>query len=213
MNDAIDNAIPTIVIYHANCADGFCAAWLIHRMNPSARFHAAHYGTRPPDSIDGAAVVIVDFSYPRTIMREIADRARSLVVLDHHATAEQELAGLAEEIRGHCPCHIVFDRSVSGALLAHRWLHGPAVPPCDLVEYVQDRDLWRWALPFSRPINAAIRSYPMTFDSWDSLYRQMPDFSGVPMTENHPLVAEGRAIERYQQLWSLLRRSVATPSP
>ena len=55
-----------------------------------------------------------------------------------------------------------------------------------LVPYTEDRDLWRWALPDSRAVNAALRSYSMTFTEWDRL-------AGVAPQE---LAAEGRAILR-----------------
>ena len=38
-----------VVVYHANCCDGFCAAWLFHKVFPEAEFHAAQYGTEPPE--------------------------------------------------------------------------------------------------------------------------------------------------------------------
>jgi hypothetical protein len=50
---------------------------------------------------------------------------------------------------------------------------------------VQDKDLWRWALPGSREVNAALSSYPFDFHLWDS-FRQ------------EALEAEGRAILRYE---------------
>ena len=28
----------TVVIYHANCADGFCCAWLLSKVYPDAEF-------------------------------------------------------------------------------------------------------------------------------------------------------------------------------
>src|SRR4051794_31369945 len=88
----------TLVIYHANCFDGFCCAWLFHRVYPDAEFHAAHYGTEPP--LEKAALrdtYVADFSYKRPDMRRLAEVARSLIVLDHHKTAQAELEGFEDE--------------------------------------------------------------------------------------------------------------------
>ena len=60
-------------------------------------------------------VFIVDFSYPRTILEEMEESAESLVVIDHHKTAEEDLRGLDY-------CH--FDMTHSGAYLAWEYLFG-----------------------------------------------------------------------------------------
>ena len=56
-----------------------------------------------------------------------------------------------------------------------------------LVQYTEDRDLWRWSLPDSREVNAALRSLPMTFETWDVLDERRSAMDLVP---------EGRAILR-----------------
>ena len=35
--------------------------------------------------------------------------------------------------------------------------------------YLEDRDLWRWKLPASRQVSAAIASYPFDFEVWNHL--------------------------------------------
>lgn len=186
-----------LVIYHAGCADGFCAAWLLHKPFPDATFHPAHYGQNPPDVAGYDVVYIVDFSYPRDVMKTILAAVPRVVVLDHHKTVEKELAGLQEEFPNHL---IRFDMNKSGGRLTYDYLKGlygdvvnnvtVDLELCELiVNYTEDRDLWRWKLPDSQAINAALRSYPMTFESWDSfLFRDGDSF-----------VDEGQAILRVQQ--------------
>ena len=162
------------VIYHANCWDGFCAAWLLGKEFPGAAFHAAHYGTEPPD-VAGRDVYVVDFSYKRPAMVALAAAAKSLTVLDHHKTAEEDLAGLTEEcnrLYGVVP-NVVFKSDRSGGRLAWEYLYGGKESPW-LVDYTEDRDLWRWALPHSREVNAALRSYPLDFSAWNELSGRDP---------------------------------------
>lgn len=78
-----------LVIYHENCADGFTAAWAV-RQAMDAEFHSGTYGKAPPD-VSGRDVILVDFSYPRTQLAQMAQVARSLLVLDHHKSAEADL--------------------------------------------------------------------------------------------------------------------------
>jgi uncharacterized protein len=138
---------PTVVLYHAECADGFGAAWAIWRQFPQARFMPVKHGNPPPDGLEGQRVVIVDFSYSRETLESMVRQTNELLVLDHHITAEKALAGLP---------YAYFDLKKSGAVLAWEWAHDRPVPW--ILEYIQDKDLWTWALPLSREINAAIRS-------------------------------------------------------
>lgn len=170
-----------LVIYHAGCFDGFCAAWLFHRAFPDAEFHAAHYGTEPPD-VTGRRVFIVDFSYKRPVMRQILSRAHAVTVLDHHRTAEAELAGIVDEFvqrpdlianppGSELPV-ITFDMTKSGGRLTWEYLNARRLIPfyenCPwLVDYTEDRDLWWWQLDWSREINAWLRSHPLDFKLWD----------------------------------------------
>ena len=78
-----------LVIYHANCADGFTAAWAVHKAMP-ANFYPAAYQAPPPD-VAGRDVIMVDFCYGRDIMLQLQRAARSLLVLDHHKTANEVL--------------------------------------------------------------------------------------------------------------------------
>lgn len=165
---------PDLVLYHADCLDGFGAAWALWKQFPSARFTPVKHGYPPPPDLAGHHIVIVDFSYPRAALEAIAAQAASLLVLDHHITAQNALADLP---------YAQFDQKRSGAVMAWEWAHAQPVPW--LLQYVQDKDLWQWALPASREINAALSSYPCDFHVWDGLRREV-------------LEAEGRAILRYE---------------
>jgi oligoribonuclease NrnB/cAMP/cGMP phosphodiesterase (DHH superfamily) len=165
---------PTVVLYHAECADGFGAAWAIWRKFPNARFLPVKHGTPPPPALDRQRVVIVDFSYNRATLEQLATETQAILVLDHHITAEQALADLP---------YAYFDMKKSGAVLAWEWAHDHPVPW--LLEYIQDKDLWTWALPGSREINAAVASHPFEFQLWNGFKQK-------------ELEQEGRAILRYE---------------
>src|SRR5688572_2721511 len=119
-----------LVIYHGSCRDGFTAAWVARLRYPAAEFHAGHFGKRPPQ-VSGRHVLIVDFSYPRSVMEEMASQAESIVLFDHHKTAETELTSLP---------YANFDMHRSGAGLAWDYLF-PGEPRPWIVDYVEDRDL------------------------------------------------------------------------
>jgi hypothetical protein len=170
----------TFVLYHASCADGFGAAYAAWRsLGDAATYQPVQYGQPLPDLPDGATVFILDFSYSRDVLSALARRT-NLLVLDHHKTAEAELAGLA------CAR---FDLNRSGAVLAWEHFH-PGEPVPLLLRYVQDRDLWRWELPESRAFSAALALEPRDFIRWDELAFGPSDGDGF--------LARGKAVLTYQ---------------
>jgi hypothetical protein len=173
-----------LVIYHGNCYDGFTAAWiaektLSHTLGP-VELYPARYGAPPPD-VRGRDVYVLDFSYPREVMVQMAGEACSLLVLDHHKTAAEACAGL-----DFC----VFDMERSGARMAWDYFNGTAPP--EWVLAIEDRDLWRFACDGTREAHAYIASLPMTTEAWSQLDR-------TPFKE---IVAGGRAIARYIATYS-----------
>lgn len=173
--------IKVFCIYHRNCVDGFTAAWAVREAIPDAEFLPASYGDAAPEreAYLGKHVVIVDFSYPRDVLQSIADFALSVVVLDHHKTAAQNLDRLTQPAR-NWECHLEdwhdsrgtflraeFDMDRSGAQMAWDFFHDASRPP--LVDYVADRDLWTFELQSSREISAYISRFDFDFDRWDGL--------------------------------------------
>jgi len=171
-----------LCLYHADCADGFGAALAVHlyctEHGYTCDFIPVQYGQDPPD-VTGQYVFVVDFSYPRAVLLEMHQRAADLVVVDHHKTAQADLADL-----DFC----LFDMDISGAVLTWKYLLPTDLPL--LFRYLQDRDLWQWKLTESREVSAALRSYPMDFQVWTNFLSQ---------DAINTLREEGRAILRYQQ--------------
>lgn len=174
-----------IVIYHDGCPDGTAAAWATWTVfGAAATYLPATYGSEPPPVVDPATneprdVIIVDFSYPRNALVKIAEEARSVIVLDHHKTARENCEGLP---------FCVFDMERSGAGLA--WDHFRAGDPRPwLIDYTEDRDLWRHALTSTREVNAWLRSQPRTIEGYDLA-------SATPLDVARALGAEILAAER-----------------
>ncbi len=171
------------VIYHGNCNDGFCAAWVAWRkFGGDAEYLAYGYNSPPPKCVDHD-VFVLDFSFPRADLLDLKTRAKSLLVLDHHKTAEADLEGL-----DFCQ----FDMVRSGAGMTWDYFFGGERPW--IIEAVQDRDLWLWKYPSSKELNASITTWPRAFDYWDAQFGdgRGPDGHGMKRA-----IDEGRAINRY----------------
>lgn len=146
----------SLCIYHGTCFDGYGAAWAVRKAKPDTEFVAGVYGAEPPDVTD-KDVVLVDFSYKQPVLAKMIRDCKSLLVLDHHKTAEEDLAFLPHPDESNHPhkASAVFDMQHSGAMLAWAYFHGDADPP-QLLRHIEDRDLWRFALPNTREIQAAL---------------------------------------------------------
>lgn len=185
--------VKRICYYHAGCPDGFGAAWAVRRAwGESGRYVPRGHEDRVRlEDCEDALVTFVDIAPGREELRQLARVAEQVVVLDHHVTARERLlrdfAWVGElEADGHV---LRFDLDHSGSVLAWRYFH-PDAPVPTLLGYVQDQDLWTWALPDSDAVNAAIGSHPYTFEIWDRL-------AAAPIEE---LVREGMPILRANRM-------------
>lgn len=193
----------TYVLYHAACWDGFCAAWVARSvLKGEVEYIPVQYGQGPPQIEPKSRLYILDFSYSQDQLFKWwtpgPNAVEHLVVLDHHKTAQAALADFDKVCvaNGLDVPKIVFDMNKSGGRLAweHFYLKSEIMMPW-LVKYTEDRDLWRWAIPHSKAVNAWLRSYPLDFKLWDELSKCNPlAFDGLRFP-----VGEGEAILRREQ--------------
>ena len=153
----MDPSSVNCVIYHGGCTDGFGAAFSAWKcLGNRAEYHACKHGEAPPD-VRGKNVVILDFSYDNATTKRLISEAASLLVIDHHKSAMVEL---------HDVSNTHFDMTHSGARLSWDFFH-PGHPPPKLINYIEDRDLWKWELPYSKEFSAAFDMVPFTFEDFE----------------------------------------------
>jgi uncharacterized protein len=207
---------PDLCIYHGGCDDGFGAAWAIWRRWPDTVFHAGHY-RQPLPNAEGKNVLFVDFSAKRAEIDAMVQTAASIVILDHHKTAEEDLqpfivrdaigspyslCGMPERLPDMLrdlmvdldrpPVIAVFDMEHSGAVMAWQFAHSQHTsdPLPLMLTLIEDRDLWRFDHgEETRAFSAALRTYPQDLKLWDRL---SPNVRGM--------VEEGRVVLRAQRI-------------
>jgi len=168
-----------LVLYHADCSDGFGAAYSAwKKFGDMAEYMPILYKTDPPD-VRGKIVYILDYGFPRNITEKIAMDADKLIIIDHHVT-NKDIVELAPE-------HI-FDISHSGSVLAWKYFH-PDIPVPLLLKYVEDKDLWRFLLPDSKEVSRWFANLPADFNTWD---RMIADFENEDT--RRAFIAEGGRI-------------------
>lgn len=182
-----------LCIYHGNCADGFAAAWVVRQYfgEENVDFVAGVYQTSPPD-VTNKDVILVDFSYKRQVILEMSKTAASILIIDHHKSAIEDLVNMPNNVRMYT------DIMHSGSMLTWKYFFGYKKCP-DLLKTIEDRDLWKFELQRTREIQAAIFSYPYEFPVWDKLM----------IADSSELYQEGVVIERkhFKDIHELLRVS------
>ena len=153
----IEPSLVEIVIYHANCNDGFGAAYAAWKLlGNRAQYIPCSHGKPPPD-VTGKKVIILDFSFDNKTTKELIKKADNLWIIDHHKSAMVEL---------HDITNTHFDMTKSGAMLAWEFFH-PGKEPPKFIQYIQDRDLWKWELPYSKEFSAAFDMVPWEFEEYE----------------------------------------------
>ena len=153
----MDPSSVQVVIYHANCNDGFGAAYSAWKLlGNRAEYHACAHGQKPPD-VKGKNVVILDFSFDNKTTKKMIKQAANLLVIDHHKSAVVELHDIA---------NTHFDMTKSGAMLSWEFFH-PGKEPPKFIKYIMDRDLWTWELDYSKEFSAAFDMVPFDFEEFE----------------------------------------------
>lgn len=184
-----------VVLYHSPCTDGFTAAYCVWKeRGDEVRYIPYVHGTSADSEVfRGKNVLLVDMILSRGDMEALFGVARAVYCLDHHETSRWA--------EGEDWAYI--DMSFSGAMLAQMWvdahLHGEdlnadavarEVPK--LVQYVQDRDLWRYALPNSREVTEWLFLHDFDFATWSACEATLESAEGMAAA-----VAQGHAIQKY----------------
>jgi uncharacterized protein len=170
------------VLYHAQCPDGFGAAYSAWKiLKNEAEYIPVNHNNPIPPLENGSLLYIVDFCYPKNILLNLLSRMKQIIILDHHKTAQEDLQAI--DLAQYPHLSVTFDMNKSGAVLT--WEHFHQTPVPEFLRYIEDKDLWLFLLPQSKEFSAGLRGYDMDFELWDSL--QVID-----------LIKEGDVLLKYQ---------------
>lgn len=163
-----------LVIYHANCADGFgaaFAAWL--KLGDEAEYLPMQYNQPHTADYNGREIYILDFSFHKEMMDYVFAHAKRVVWLDHHKTAfemwckddERQFFEWAFVSEPENNSYIKLNNK-SGAMLAWEYFH-PDIEVPMLIKHIDDYDRWQFKLKGTKEFMKALWSYaPWSFELW-----------------------------------------------
>ena len=192
------SATQAIVYYHANCADGFGAAWAFHQLREDTYEHTQYIPSKyevPPTLEYGLGkdinIYILDFSFAPDILVQMCQAVNQVILIDHHKTAIEMLENWPEVLPKNSNLYLKLDQTRSGAGLT--WDFFTTKPRPALINYIEDRDLWKFTLPDSKELNAVIANTEYDFESWSSLQANLCyDYAGLCQVGEHLLAQHSR---------------------
>ena len=176
---------PTLILYHENCPDGFGAAWAAwKKFGKRARYIGVRHQEPPPPGLQGKEIYLLDFTYPLPIMRRLLKKNARVSAIDHHLSAKEAILKTEK---------YSYSLKNSGAVLAWRYFH-KARPPL-LLRYIEDFDLWRFRMPRTREVGAALEVVPKNFRSWSRLAAALEKSAF-----RNKYIEKGKVILEYQKV-------------
>lgn len=206
-----------LIIYHANCMDGFGAAWAAYTGIDSnsasdVSFRTAYdeiqlwpasYGEPWPanETSISTQIHIVDFSYPPEIIEEMLNCVESVRILDHHKTAIEKFNyGYNIGWQDTKNLLINFNVGKSGAMLAWEYYHPNEEVP-KLIQHIQDRDLWKFEMMNTKAFHLNLSTFPKEIGVWSEINTAIENEDQDECNEDYydNFISQGNAIDRYYQ--------------
>ena len=180
-----------LVIYHANCQDGFGAAFAAwKKFGDEAEYFPMQYGDWPKlfedypnggSKFDGRDVYVLDFSFTEIQTRILLSQSKRLVWRDHHKTAFESWCGNDyltptcqtyeehEKRKGQGNAsYILLDNTKAGCILAWEYFH-PDKPIPMMLQHIGDRDIWKFELPNTKAFCEAFSTWDRDFNLWNAV--------------------------------------------
>ena len=172
-----------IIIYHANCPDGFggaYAAW--KKFGKKAAYIPLGYGDPLPPGLKNKEIYLVDFSLSKSTVMELVEKNRRVTGIDHHASNENDTKATQE---------YSFSLKHSGAVLAWKYFHPKKAIPI-MMKYVEAIDMGKFHGDASAA-SVLLESYSFDFKVWDKLREK---FDKPAMHKK--MLEQGNAILAYE---------------
>lgn len=174
-----------VVIYHANCSDGFGGAYSAwKKFGDRAEYIAARHSVPPPAGLKNKEIYTIDYVYPEQHTRKLIRENKRVTAIDHHVSAK-EVTELTEKYS--------YALHHSGAVLAWQYFHpGKKVPR--LLRHIEDMDLWKFRLPHTKQIFSYLDIFDFNFQVWDDIVR---DFENP--AKRKKILAEGALVLQHEE--------------
>jgi oligoribonuclease NrnB/cAMP/cGMP phosphodiesterase (DHH superfamily) len=145
-------------IYHKNCPDGFSSLMVLLKSKMITQdaiiYHDVPSAYYPPKNIDDKDLIIMDVAYKYNVLRDICERAKSVVFIDHHVTIKEDVEKLKDNFKKKIT--IIYDEKESGASLTWKFFFTGEKMPL-FIKYIKDNDIGAWKYKETKPFIYSLR--------------------------------------------------------
>ena len=157
-----NNKYYDICMFHYPCPDGLASAWIVKHYHDTHNQEIKLYPISHGKIIDyerlkNKSIIMCDYAPDYEALDIIEKSAVSIIILDHHITAQKTLERKS---------YGIFDMSLSGAGLTWDFFH-PDIKKPNFIEMIQDRDLWQWKIDGSKEFTSGFSTVCSTFNQYD----------------------------------------------
>jgi uncharacterized protein len=148
-----------VVFYHADCTDGFTAAWVAHRKFGDKALYMPFFHDDEPPQVKNKEIYLVDMVFNDTIMKRLMQDNEKVTAIDHHISRKDMI------LSTHNP---LYATDHSGCTLAWQYFF-PGEPVPQFLLYVEDVDLWAQKFKNSKTLYYYLDLFEYDFKTWSSL--------------------------------------------
>jgi oligoribonuclease NrnB/cAMP/cGMP phosphodiesterase (DHH superfamily) len=160
------------VVYHSPCPDGTCAAWIVKKFhddfNKEIELFPCRAGCVPDKEIEyfmDKTIVFVDICPNVSYLEKLSTIAKYIQIIDHHKSSQENISEIKLQKNVSC----VFDMEFSGCQLT--WKYFYSNDALWFVDYIGDRDIWKFALPNTNEyFSGIIEENLMNLEGFQKLY-------------------------------------------
>lgn len=181
-----------VVFYHANCTDGFSAAWAAwKKFGVKAQYVATFHEDPLPPGLKNKEIFTLDMTFPEAITKKLIRTNKRVTAIDHHITSRKTT--MLTYKYSYALHH-------SGATLAWKYFH-PGKPVPSLLLSVQDMDLWKFKIKGTTELFAYLELHDFDFRKWSAIAKTFED-----LQKRKKILKTGHLIQLY--INRLLERQV-----
>lgn len=186
----------TIVLYHARCTDGAGAMWSAWKFfQDNATYLGVGKNSKSQASIikkchDADRVYMCDCMLGMDTVESLLESGITVYMLDHHISNMNDLQDAELQEKYPDLLKDFSDLERSGAGIAWDYFH-EGQPRPSIINYIEDFDLWNWALPEGQSIHTFLSQFNWKnneeiiarFNEWEKMNPGWFAAKGAPLLD------------------------------
>lgn len=149
-----------VILYHADCNDGFGGAWAAwKKFGDEADYIPIEHQMPLPEGLKDKQIFFIDIVPDEATLKKVINDNTTVIGIDHHKTSEAKMYLFKEHS---------FDNNHSGSVLAWKYFHSDKPVP-KLLLFVEDSDLWKSEYLETGKFIVALGLFDFNFRVWDKI--------------------------------------------